>query len=73
MINSDWAFTFVISGEPNDFIVHLGVRKWNRNIATVAFDQLSLSSLFLDIDVQDVIWSRYVDDGIVRNIASLVG
>lgn len=73
MINSDRAFTLVISGEPNDFIVHLGVGKWNRNIATVAFDQLSLSSLFLEIDVQDVIWSRYVDDGIVRKIASLVG
>jgi hypothetical protein len=69
----DRAITCVISGEPDDFIVHLGIAKWARNMATAALDPLFLSSLFLTVDVQEVLWSRYVEEGIVNKIAALVG
>jgi len=72
-LSGERAITFVISGEPDDFIVHLGISKWARSVATAALDPLFLSSLFLSVDVQEVLWSKYVEEGIVRKISSLVG
>ncbi len=69
----DRAITFMISGEPDDFIVHLGISKWARSFAAAAIDPLFLSSLFLSVDVQEVLWSKYVEEGIVKKIAALVG
>ena len=51
IITADRAFTIMITGQPNDFTIHVGIGKWVQNIAVAAAEVLLLSVLFLAIDV----------------------
>ena len=73
IITADRAFTIVIAGQPNDFTVHIGIGKWIQNLAIVAVESLLLSTLFLAIDVPEMLWTRHVEGEIVREINQIVG
>jgi hypothetical protein len=70
---ADRAFTIMITGQPNDFAVHIGIGKWIQNIAVVAAEALLVSSLFLAIDVPEMLWTRHVENAIVKEITRMVG
>jgi hypothetical protein len=73
IITADRAFTIVIAGQPDDFVVHIGIGKWVQNLAIMAAESLLLSTLFLAIDVPEMLWTRHVEGGIVKEIAQIVG
>lgn len=73
IITADRAFTIAIAGQPNDFTVHIGIGKWIQNLAIVAVEALLLSTLFLAIDVPEMLWTRHVEGEIVRKINQIVG
>jgi hypothetical protein len=70
---ADRTFTIMITGQPNDFAVHIGIGKWIQNIAVVAAEALLVSSLFLAIDVPEMLWTRHVENAIVKEITRIVG
>jgi hypothetical protein len=70
---ADRAFTIMISGQPNDFTVHLGIGKWVQNIGVAAVETLLLSVLFLAVDVPEMIWTTHVENGIAKEITQIVG
>src|SRR5256712_13788383 len=47
IITADRAFTIMISGQPNDFTIHVGIAKWVQNIAVAVEESLLVSALFL--------------------------
>ncbi len=72
IIAADRAFTIMISGQPNDFTIHVGVGKWIQNLAVTAVETLLLSVLFLAVDVPEMLWTRHVEGGIVKEISQIV-
>ncbi len=73
IITADRAFTILITGQPNDFTIHIGIGKWVQNIAVAAAEALLLSLIFLAVDVPEMLWTRHVEGEIAREIAQIVG
>jgi hypothetical protein len=73
IITADRAFTITISGQPNDFTVHVGIGKFIQNLAVAAVESLLLSVLFLAVDVPEMLWTRHVENEIVNKITQIVG
>jgi hypothetical protein len=63
----------MITGDPNDFGVQIGIGKWVQNLAVVALEAILLSVLFLAVDVPEMLWTRYVEGEIGKEITQIVG
>ncbi len=72
IIAADRAFTIMVSGQPNDFTVHIGIGKWVQNLAVAAAEALLLSTLFLAVDIPEMLWTRHVESGIAKEISQIV-
>ncbi len=73
VIDADRAFTILIAGQPNDFAVHIGIGKLVQNLAVAATETLLLSSLFLTVDVPEMLWTKHVENGLAQEITEIVG
>jgi hypothetical protein len=72
IITADRAFTITVSGQPNDFTVHIGIGKFIQNLTVAAVETLLLSVLFLAVDVPEMLWTRHVEDEIIKEITQLI-
>lgn len=73
LIAADRAFTILISGKPNDFSVRIGIGKLVQNLGVTAAETLVVSGLFLAVDVPEMLWTKYVEDQIAKDIAEIAG
>lgn len=73
VISADRCFTIVLSGQPNNFTVAIGVGKWVQNLAVAAAEAISLSPLFLAIGVPEMLWTRHVEGELEKMITIMVG
>jgi len=63
----------VVSGQPSDFTVHIGIGRWVQNIGVAAIETLLLSILFLAVDVPEMLWTSHVEGKQVKEIQAIVG
>jgi di/tricarboxylate transporter len=61
IITADRAFSILITGQTNDFSIHLGIGKWIQNLAVAAAEVILLSWLFLAVDVPEMLWTQHVE------------
>jgi hypothetical protein len=73
LVTAERAFTILITGEPNDFTIHIGIGKWVQNLAVAAAEVLLLSILFLAVDVPEMLWTSHVEGGLAKEITQIVG
>lgn len=73
IITADRAFTIVITGQPNDFTIKVGIGKLIQNLAVMAVEVLLVSTLFLAVDVPEMLWTTHVEKGIIAEINQVVG
>jgi hypothetical protein len=73
VVDADRALTILISGDPNDFTVRIGIGKWLEHLGVAAVETLLLSELFLVVDVAESAWNLEVEDKLVKQIESFVG
>lgn len=73
IIAADRAFTILVSGQPNDFTVHIGIGKWVQNLAVAAAEILLLTTLFIVVDVPEMLWTTEVENGLAKQITQLIG
>jgi hypothetical protein len=73
IITADRAFSILITGQPNDFSVHIGIGKWIQNLAVAAVETLLLTWLFLAIDVPEMLWTRHVENTVAKEITQIIG
>ncbi|MEO9276875.1 MAG: hypothetical protein ABI340_03715 [Nitrososphaera sp.] len=73
IITADRAFTIMISGDPNNFAIHIGIGKLVQNIAVVAAEALLLSALFLAVDIPEMLWTRHVENEVLKKIVQVIG
>jgi len=73
IITADRAFSILITGNPNDFSIHVGIGKWIQNISVAAVEAILLSWLFLAVDVPEMLWTTHVEKTIIKEITRIVG
>ena len=73
IITADRAFTILITGDSNDFTIHIGIGKWVQNLAVAAAEASLLSILFLAVDVPEMLWTTHVEGQIAKEIQHIVG
>lgn len=73
LIASERAFTIMVTGQPNDFSIHIGIGKFFQNLGVMAAEALLLSELFLAVDIPEMLWTTHVERGLVKEITQLVG
>ena len=73
IIAADRAFSILITGQPNDFSIHIGIGKWIQNLAVAAVEVVLISWLFLAVDVPEMLWTQHVEKGIAEEITQIVG
>ncbi len=71
IITADRAFTILISGQPSDFTIRVGIGKWVQNIAVAVVETLLISALFLAVDVPEMLWTTHVEKEIIRKISDI--
>jgi hypothetical protein len=72
IITADRAFTIMLTGDPNDFTIHIGIGKWIQNIAVAAVETLLLTWLFLAVDVPEMLWTTHVEGQLAKEIENIV-
>ena len=73
VVDADRALSIMISGEPADFTVHIGIGKWMEHLAVAAVETLLVSELFLVIDVAESAWNIEIEDKLAKQIEGFVG
>jgi hypothetical protein len=73
LVAADRCFTLMVSGQPDDFTVHIGIGKWVQNLAVTAVETLLLSFLFLAVDVPEMVWTAHVEGQLAKQIQTIVG
>jgi hypothetical protein len=73
IITANRAFTILITGDPNNFVVHIGIGKLIQNLGVAAAETILLTGLFLAVDVPEMLWTRHVEKEILERIVKLVG
>ena len=73
VVDADRALSIMVSGDPNDFTVRVGIGKWLEHLGVAAAKTLLVSDLFLVIDVAESAWNFEVEDKLVKQIESFVG
>ena len=72
VVDANRALTIMVSGEPNDFTVRVGIGKWLEHLGVAAVETLLISDLFLVIDIAETAWNFEVEDKLVKQIESFV-
>lgn len=73
VVDADRALSIMITGDPDDFVVRVGVGKWLQDLGVAALETLLISDLFLVVDVAESAWNLEVEEQVVKHIESLVG
>jgi hypothetical protein len=73
LVAAERAFTIMVSGQPNDLSVRIGVGKFYQNLGVMAAETLLLSELFLAVDVPEMLWTEHVEKGLANQITHIVG
>lgn len=73
IVAADRALTIMISGDPEDFTVRVGIGKWLEHLAVMAVETLLISDLFLLVDVAETAWNIEIEDKLAKQIESMVG
>jgi hypothetical protein len=73
VVDADRALSIMISGNPADFTVHIGIGKWLEHLAVAAAETLLLSELFLVVDVAESAWSIEIEDKLAKQVETFVG
>lgn len=72
LIAADRAFTIIVSGEPNNFTVTVGIGRWVQNLTTTAVESILTAGAFLLVDVPEMAWNHHVRNEIIQGIEQLI-
>jgi hypothetical protein len=73
VVDADRALSIMVSGNPNDFTVRVGIGKWLQHLGVAALETLLISDLFLVVDVAESAWTLEIEDRLVKKIEAFVG
>jgi hypothetical protein len=72
VVDADRALSILVSGNPNDFTVRIGVGKWLQHLGVAALETLLVSDLFLVVDIAESAWNLEIEDKLAKQIEAFV-
>jgi hypothetical protein len=72
IITADRAFTILISGTADDFTIRVGVGNFLQNLAVMAVEAILITTLFVAVDIPEMLWTIHVENEIIQKISKLV-
>jgi hypothetical protein len=72
VIAADRALMMTFESVPEGTKMTVGVGKFAQNLAVVAIETLFLSSIFLPLDISEVLWTDHVEKGVILEIDGIV-
>ncbi|MBP1357601.1 MAG: hypothetical protein JZD40_03830 [Sulfolobus sp.] len=72
LIAAERALTFTFEKTENGLKVVSGIGKWIQNLAVMAVEALFLSSLFIFIDVPEMLWTEHVESKVMKKLDEIV-
>jgi hypothetical protein len=73
VVDADRAMTITITGNSDDFTVHVGIGKWLEHLGVAAIETLLISDLFLVVDVAESAWNVEIEDKLMKDLKTFVG
>jgi hypothetical protein len=73
LVDANRAFSVLISGQPNDFSVHIGIGKWIQNLSVAVVESLIFFPLSIVVDGAEILWTTHVESGLAKQITQIVG
>ena len=73
LVAAERAFTIMVTGQPIDFSVHIGVGTFYQNLRVRAAEAVRLSALFLAVEFPEMLWTELVEKGLANEITQIVG
>ena len=73
IIAANRALSILISGDPDDFTVRIGIGKWLEHLGVAAVETLLLSDIFLVVDVAEMTWNLEIEEKLANQIETFVG
>jgi len=88
IMSADRAFSILITGQPDDFLVRVGIGKWKQNLAVnrlererrmeveedvAGVETILLSWLWLAVEVPEDWWAEHIENGIAKEITEIIG
>ena len=73
VVDADRGLSIMVSGNPNDFTVRIGIGKWLQHLGVAALETLLVSDLFLVVDVAESAWNFEIEDKLVKQVEAFVG
>ena len=72
VVDADRALSIVLSGDPSDFTVRIGIGKWLQDLRVAVLETLLLSDLLLVVDVAESAWNIEIENKLAKKIESFV-
>jgi hypothetical protein len=72
IITADRALSILVTGEPNDFRVTIGIGKWAQNLSVAAVEALLTAGLILIVDIPEMMWNAKVENDVLKKITAIV-
>ncbi len=66
------AISILVTGEPNNFIVEVGIGKWIQNLAVTTVETIITGGLFLLVNIPEMVWNFDVENEVVNKITRIV-
>lgn len=73
IVDANRAFSILISGQPNDFSIHIGIGKWLQNAAVAFTEAILFSPLAIVVDGSEILWTTHVESELAKTITQIVG
>ncbi len=69
---ADRALNILFTSTPSGFKVTMGVGKWLQNIGVTVIEAVLLTTLFLVIDVPEMLWNAEIENKIMKKLDEFV-
>jgi hypothetical protein len=66
------AISILVTGEPNNFVVEVGIGKWIQNLAVTTVETIITGGLFLLVNIPEMVWNFDVENEVVNKITRIV-
>jgi hypothetical protein len=71
LVTAERCFTILVSGQPNDLTVRVGIGKWAQNLAVAIVEAVLTGGLFLAVDIPEVAWNSHLQYDIMDDISRI--
>ena len=71
LVTAERCLTILVSGQPNDCTVRVGIGKWIQNIAVAGVEAVLTAGLFLPVEVLEAAWNSRIQYDIMDDISRI--